>query len=45
MTKQTLIALGGGGLSAILAMAFLAGERGSLFLVYFAPLPLFMVGL
>ncbi len=47
MSKDMLIALGGGGLSAAAAMAFLAGSPGALTLVfvYLAPLPLLLVGL
>ncbi len=47
MSKDMLIALGGGGLSAAAFMAFLAGSPGALTLVivYLAPLPLLLVGL
>ncbi len=45
MSKDMLIALGGGGLSAAAAMAFLAGSPGALGFVYLAPLPLLLVGL
>ncbi len=47
MSKDMLIALGGGGLSAAAFMAFLAGSPGPLTLVfvYLAPLPLLLVGL
>ena len=40
-----LIALLGGGLSAVVALAFLTGTPGALFLAYVAPLPLLLVGL
>ncbi len=40
-----LIALLGGGLSAVVALAFLTGTPGALFLAYLAPLPLLLVGL
>lgn len=45
MPKETLIALAGGFLSAIAAMALLAGAPGGMIFVYLSPLPLFMVGL
>ncbi|MDP6883594.1 MAG: DUF2232 domain-containing protein, partial [Rhodospirillales bacterium] len=45
MSKQMLIALFGGGLSAVVALAFLTGTPGALFLAYLAPLPLLLVGL
>ncbi len=45
MSKDMLIALAGGGLSAAAAMAFLAGSPGALVFVYLAPLPLLLVGL
>ncbi len=45
MSKNMLIALGGGGLSAAASMAFLAGSPGALVFVYLAPLPLLLVGL
>ncbi len=45
MPKETLIALAGGFLSAIAAMAILAGVPGGMVLVYLSPLPLFLVGL
>lgn len=43
MQKNMLIAIGGGGLSAVASMAFLSGAPGALFLVYVATLPLFLV--
>jgi hypothetical protein len=45
LSKQMLIALFGGGLSAVVALAFLTGTPGALFLAYLAPLPLLLVGL
>ncbi|MCH7486273.1 MAG: DUF2232 domain-containing protein [Proteobacteria bacterium] len=45
MSKNTLIALGGGGLSAIASLAFMSGSPGALIFVYLAPLPLLTVGL
>ena len=45
MSKPILIALLGGGLSAVVALAFLSGTPGALFLAYLAPLPLLLVGL
>lgn len=45
MSPQMLIALGLGGLSAVVSMAFLAGWPGGLLVVYLAPLPLFLAGL
>jgi len=45
MPKKTLIAIGAGVLSAILATAFLSRAPGALFFVYLASLPLFMAGL
>ncbi len=44
MPKNTLIALGAGVLAALAATAFLSQAPGALMLVYFADLPLFMVG-
>ena len=40
-----LIGLLGGGMSAVVALAFLTGTPGALFLAYLAPLPLLLVGL
>ena len=45
MSKDTLIALGGGGLSAAASLAFMSGSPGALIFVYLAPLPLLTVGL
>jgi hypothetical protein len=45
MSKDTLIAIGGGGLSAIASLAFMSGSPGALIFVYLAPLPLLTVGL
>ena len=45
MSKDTLIALGGGGLSAVASLAFMSGTPGALIFVYLAPLPLLTVGL
>ncbi len=44
MSKDMLIALGGGGLSAAASMTFLMGSPAMVF-VYLAPLPLLLVGL
>jgi hypothetical protein len=41
--KNILLAVGGGGLSAIASLAFLSGVPGGLLFVYFAMLPIFMV--
>ncbi|HEX9702686.1 MAG TPA: DUF2232 domain-containing protein [Rhodospirillales bacterium] len=45
MSKETLIAVGAGVLSAIAGVAFLSRSAGALFFVYVASLPLFMAGL
>ncbi|MAF96802.1 MAG: hypothetical protein CMM60_13775 [Rhodospirillaceae bacterium] len=45
MPKETLIAIGAGVLSAILATAFLSRVPGALVFVYLASLPLFVAGL
>ena len=45
LSKHMLIALLGGGLSAVVALAFLTGTPGALFLAYLAPLPVLLVGL
>ena len=45
MSKNMLIALGGGGLSAAASMTFLMGSPAALVFVYLAPLPLLLVGL
>ena len=44
-TRHMLIALGGGVVSALIAVAMLMGSPGALMIVYLAPLPLFLVGL
>ncbi len=45
MSKDMLIALGGGGLSAAASMTFLMGSPAALVFVYLAPLPLLAVAL
>jgi hypothetical protein len=45
MSVATLIALGGGALSALFYASTLAGTTGALLLVLMAPLPLYLVGL
>jgi len=45
MSKDTVMAIGGGGLSAAISLAFMAGSQAAMLLVYVAPLPLLMVGL
>jgi hypothetical protein len=45
MRKATLIAIGGGGLSALTSLLALAGTPAGAFAAYFAPLPLLLVGL
>lgn len=45
MSKSVLIALGGGGLSAVASLAAQLGLPGAFVLACFAPLPLFTVGL
>ncbi len=45
MSKNTLIAMGGGGLSAIASMIAITGLPGALLFIYLAPLPLMLVGL
>ncbi|MDH5749123.1 MAG: hypothetical protein OEY85_07415, partial [Rhodospirillales bacterium] len=45
MSKNTLIALGCGVISAIAFPAFFSGIPGGILFAYFAPLPLMMVGL
>ena len=45
MSRQTLIALGGGGVSAVISAAAATGSPGALMFVHLAPLPLFLVGL
>jgi len=43
MQKNMIIAVSGGGLSAVASMAFLTGTPGALFFAYLATLPIFMV--
>lgn len=43
MQKNMLMAVSGGGLSAVASMAFFTGSPGALLLVYVSMLPLFMV--
>ncbi|MBL4689905.1 MAG: DUF2232 domain-containing protein [Rhodospirillales bacterium] len=45
MSKETLIALGAGVLSALAATAFISHTPGAMLLVYMADLPLFLAGL
>jgi len=45
MSKDMLIALGGGALSGLISLAFVAGFPGAVLAVYLTPLPLFMIGL
>ena len=45
MNKDTLIAIGAGGLSAVAALTYLSGAPGGLLFVHLAPLPLMLVGL
>jgi hypothetical protein len=45
MSRETLIAVGAGVLSAVAGVAFLSRSTGALFFVYLASLPLFMAGL
>jgi hypothetical protein len=45
MQRQVMIAAGGGLASALLSLGLLAGGGGFALLAYFAPLPLFFVGL
>ena len=45
MSKDLLIAIGGGMLSAFASLAFMSGMPGALLAVYLAPLPLLLVGL
>ncbi|MBT3306885.1 MAG: hypothetical protein HN377_10440, partial [Alphaproteobacteria bacterium] len=45
MSKDTLIAIGAGVLSAFAATAFISHAPGAMMLVYMADLPLFMAGL
>lgn len=45
MSRDILIAVGGGTLSAFASLAFMSGMPGALLAVYLAPLPLLLVGL
>ena len=45
MSKETLIAIGAGVLSAVSAMTLFGHIPGAMIFVYLAPLPLFMAGL
>lgn len=45
MSRQIILALGGGAVSAIVSVAFLTGSPIMLFMANLAPLPLFLVGL
>lgn len=45
MDNKVLIAVGGGAAGALLAVAAFSGVPGGVFLAYFAPLPLMLVGL
>ncbi len=45
MSKDMMIALGGGALSGLISLAFVAGFPGAMVAVYLTPLPLFMIGL
>lgn len=45
MSKDTLIAIGGGCVSALASLAFLTRSPAGLMFVYLAPLPLLLVGL
>jgi hypothetical protein len=45
MSKDMLIAVSGGALSAFASLAFMSGMPGALLAVYLAPLPLLLVGL
>lgn len=45
MSKETLLAIGAGILSAVFALAFLTHSPAALFIVYLASTPLFMAGL
>jgi len=44
MNKNMILAVGGGGLSAVASMAFLAGTPGALLFAYLAALPIFLIG-
>jgi len=45
MSKDMMIALGGGTLSGLVSLAFVAGFPGAMLAVYMTPLPLFLIGL
>ncbi len=45
MSRDTLLALGGGAASAILLLSLMTGSPGAIILTYVVPLPLFLVGL
>jgi uncharacterized protein YybS (DUF2232 family) len=45
MSKDMLIAIGGGTISAFASLAFMSGMPGALLAVYMAPLPMLLVGL
>lgn len=45
MDKRALLAVGGGGVSALVALTAFMGAPGGLLLFYLSPLPLMMVGL
>jgi len=45
MSKDILVAVGGGTLSALASLAFMSGMPGALLAVYLAPLPLLLIGL
>lgn len=45
MSRDTLLALGGGAASALFFLSLMTGAPGSIILAYIAPLPLFLVGL
>ena len=45
MSKDMMIALGGGALSGLVSLAFVAGIPGAMLVVYMTPLPLFLIGL
>ncbi len=45
MSKDMLIAVTGGALSGFASLAFLSGMPGALLAIYFAPLPMLLVGL
>jgi len=45
MSRDKLIAVGCGGLSAVASLSLIAGSPGALLMVYLAPLPLLLAGL